>query len=241
MSTYVLVHGAWHSGDMLENLAGHIRKEGHVVYCPTLAGNGAGDSKDIGLNEAIASLVGFFEDHKLSDAVLMGHSYGGMVITGAADRLPPGSVRRLIYVSAYVPNDGESLADLTPQTFKDMWEQIKQPDGGLPMLLPVFREALMNDGDAEQAAHWHSKLNAQPYKTFYEKISLSKSPAEMAVGKSYICCQDDLCYPASLGGWHPKFSERLGFFRFLSMPGSHEVCLTNPKLLAERIIMAGRD
>jgi len=226
---------------MLEDLAGHIRKQGHTVHCPTLAGNRPGDSKQTGLDEAIGSLVQFFKEREISDAILVGHSFGGMAITGAADRLAPGAVRRLVYISAYVPNNGESMADLTPEPFKVMWEQIKQPDGGLPMLLPVFREALMNDGDAEQAAYWHAKTNAQPYNTLYDKISLSKNPAEMTIGKSYVYCLDDLCYPASLGGWHPKFSERLGFFRFISMPGSHEVCLTNPALLAARIIVAGRE
>ena len=63
----------------------------------------------------------------------------------------------------------------------------------------------------------------------------------MTIGKSYLHCQEDAIYPASLGGWHPPFSERLGLFRLVSMPGSHEVCFTNPELLARKILMAGRD
>src|SRR5271169_4653804 len=82
MATYVLVHGAWHSGDMLEDLAGHIRKQGHTVHCPTLAGNRPGDSKQTGLDEAIGSLVQFFKEREISDAILVGHSFGGMAITG---------------------------------------------------------------------------------------------------------------------------------------------------------------
>jgi len=241
VSTYVLVHGGWHSGDLFEGVAKFIRAEGHTVHTPTLRGNGPGDSKETGLDEAIDSLVGYFLDNDISDAVLLAHSYGGMVITGAADRLPEGAVRRLVYWSAYVPNDGESVADLTPPAFIDMWNHIREPNGGIPMLYPVFREALINDGDEETAKFWHAKLNTQPYQTMFDPIKLTRNPVDMAVGKSFIHCQEDVVYPTSLGGWHPRFSERLGVFRFVSMPGSHEVCFTNPELLAHKIIIAGRD
>jgi len=241
VSTYVLVHGAWHSGDLFEEVATHIRAAGHSVHTPTLQGNGNGDSKETGLDEAIESLIQYILDNKISDAVLLAHSYGGMAITGAADRLPQGTVRRLIYWSAYVPNDGESVADITPQPFIDLWNQIREADGGIPMLYQPFREALINDGDEESAQYWHSRLNTQPYRTMFDKIKLQRNPADMAIGKSYIHCQDDVVYPASQGGWHPHFSERLGLFRFVSMPGSHEVCFTNPELLARKIIVAGRD
>jgi pimeloyl-ACP methyl ester carboxylesterase len=173
--------------------------------------------------------------------VLLGHSYGGMVVTGAFDRLPAGSVRRLVYWSAYVPNDGESLVDITPAPFSQLWDQIVQPDGGVPMVYELFRDALINDGDEAIARAAHASLNAHPYQAFKEKIKLTKNPIDFAVGKSYLHCQEDCAYPTSLGGWHPKFSDRLGLFRFVSMPGSHEVCFSNPRLLAEKIIVAGRD
>jgi pimeloyl-ACP methyl ester carboxylesterase len=241
MSTYVLVHGAWHSGDLLEEVAERIRAQGHTVHTPTLAGNAPGDSKDLGLEDAIESLLTYFWANDITDAVLLAHSYGGIVITAAADRLPEGSVRRLVYWSAYVPHDGESLVDITPPAFGVMFEQTREPDGGVPMLYPVFREALMNDADEETAKRYHARLTTQPHKTMTDKVKLSQTPAEMTIGKSFIHCQEDLIYPCSEGGWHPRFSERLGLFRFISMPGGHEVCFTNPDLLAENIIRAGRD
>jgi pimeloyl-ACP methyl ester carboxylesterase len=241
MSTYVLVHGAWHTGDAFEEVASYLRAEGHTVHTPTLAGNAPGDSRETGLDEAIDSLMTYFRDNDIADAVLLGHSYGGIVITGAADRLPEGTIRRLVYWSAYVPNDGESLVDITPASFGQMFEQIREPDGGVPMLYPVFRDALMNDADEEMARRYHTRLVTQPHRTMTDRIKLLKSPAEMTVGKSYLHCQEDMIYPCSEGGWHPRFSERLGLFRFVSMPGSHEVCFTNPELLAQNIIRAGRD
>jgi pimeloyl-ACP methyl ester carboxylesterase len=241
MGTYVLVHGAWHSGDLLEGVAELVRAQGHTVHTPTMAGNRPGDSKQTGLDEAIDSLLGYFTDQAISDAVLVGHSWGGMVITGAADRLPEGSVRRLVYWSAFVPNDGESLADLNPPGFNEFWETIREPDGGIPMLYPVFRDLLINDGDEEMARHWHSRLTTQPLTSMTDPLKLSRNPADMPFGKSFIHCQDDVIYPASQGGWHPKFSERLGMFRFVSIPGSHEVCFSNPEVLAKAIVVAGRD
>ena len=82
MSTYVIVHGAWHTGAEFEPTAAYLRAAGHTVHLPTLAGNRPGDPKDTGLTEAIDSLVEYLESNKLSDVVLAGHSYGGMVITG---------------------------------------------------------------------------------------------------------------------------------------------------------------
>eukprot|EP00656_Telonema_subtile_P001547 TRINITY_DN10681_c0_g1_i2.p2 TRINITY_DN10681_c0_g1~~TRINITY_DN10681_c0_g1_i2.p2 ORF type:complete len:108 (-),score=9.55 TRINITY_DN10681_c0_g1_i2:333-656(-) len=96
MPTYVLCHGAWHTGNELEPVAEHIRAAGHTVYTPTLKGNRPGDSKKTGLEEAFGSLVDYFTENGLTDVILLGHSCGGMAITGAADRLPADSIHRLI-------------------------------------------------------------------------------------------------------------------------------------------------
>jgi pimeloyl-ACP methyl ester carboxylesterase len=241
MTTFVLVHGAWHSGDLFEGVAERIRAAGHTVYCPTLAGNRPGDRKDTGLDQAIQSLVDYFSEHQISDAVLLGHSYGGMVITGAADRLPGGSVRRLVYWSAYVPSDGESLEDISPPFVRERNESLRQPDGSVGIGFTAWRDNLMNDSDIEAARYWYEKLNPHPHNTLRDKIKLKRNPSEMEMGKSYIHCLEDMCYPQSNGGWHPGQSERLGAFRYVAMMGGHEVCFTNPSLLAEKIIIAGRD
>ena len=95
--TYVLVHGAWHTGAELEATATHIRTLGHTVHCPTLAGNRPGDDRSrIGLAEAAESLCEFLREHDLRDVRLVGHSYGGMVISKAADVMPE-RIRRLVY------------------------------------------------------------------------------------------------------------------------------------------------
>src|SRR6516165_806889 len=87
---------AWHTGDELESVAESIRAAGHVVYAPTVKGNRPGDAKNIGLAEAIESIIEFLDAQELEDIVLVGHSYGGMIITAVADSLPH-RARRLVY------------------------------------------------------------------------------------------------------------------------------------------------
>ena len=128
MSTYVFVHGAWHTGKELEPTAAPIRAAGHEVHTPTLAGNRPGDSKKTGLDEAIKSIVDYLAQNNLRDVILMGHSYGGMIITGVADRAAD-RIRRLVYWNAFVPNNGESLDDMIPPPFVALFDQVAAQRG----------------------------------------------------------------------------------------------------------------
>lgn len=240
MATYVLVHGAWHTGELLKPVADTIAAAGHQVHTPTLLGNRPGDAKTTGLSEAVDSLVAFITTHGLHDIVLVGHSYGGMVITAACDALPLGTVRRLVYWNAFVPNPGESLNDMVPPHYQQMFDAIAAPDGSVSLPFEIWREAFINDADADLARRAYDALNPHPYKTFTEGVKLQQAPAEMAVGKSYLLCTEDTALPASYP-WHPRLSEKLGLFRLVTMPGSHESCFTNPSLLGQKMMEAGRD
>lgn len=241
MSTYVLVHGAWHTGKEMEATAAPIKAAGHDVHCPTIAGNRPGDDKKVGLAEAIQSIVDYLNDNDLSDVRIMGHSYGGMVITGVADAAPE-RIGRLIYWNAFVPNDGECLNDMVPPHYAALFDQIAGEigDGSVVMPYPIWREAFMNDASNDEAQAAYDILNPHPYATFTDKISLKTNPADMELGKSYINCTEDTSMPHSLT-WHPRLSEKLGLFRLIQIPGSHEVCFTAPDRLAQAIMDAGRD
>lgn len=240
MATYVLVHGAWHTGDLLAETAAPIKSAGHTVHTPTLKGNAPGDSKGATLDEAIDSLVGYFQANNISDAVLMGHSYGGMVITGACDRLPAGTIRRLVYWNAFVPSAGESIDDMSPPHYVSLFDQITEDDGSVMLPYPIWREAFINDADEATAKRSYEALNPHPIRTLKDPIRLETNPADMQVGKSYLNCTEDIAMPAG-HPWHPRLSEKLGLYRLVQMPGSHEACFTNPTLLGEKIMEAGRD
>lgn len=239
MTTWVIVHGAWHTGELFEPVAAPMRAAGHDVHLPTLAGNRPGDAKSVGLADAVDSLVAFVEDAELKDFVLAGHSYGGMVITGAADRLGA-RVRRLVYWNAFVPNDGEALNDLVPPHYVELFEGLTADDGSVMLPFPIWREAFINDADLALAESAYAKLNAHPARTFSEAISLSRNPAAFDVPKSYVNCTEDTALPHS-HGWHPRLSEKLGLFRLVQVRGSHELCFTDPLRLAAALLEAGRD
>lgn len=241
MSTYVLVHGAWHTGSELEPVAAPIRAAGHQVHTPTIEGNRPGDAKTTGLKEAIQSIADYLAENNLKDVVLLGHSYGGMVVTGVAD-LVPERIRRLVYWNAFVPNNGESLNDMVPPQYVGLFDAIaaERGDGSVVLPFPIWREAFINDADLELAHRAYDILNPHPLKTFTDKIALKTSPAEMQLAKSYINCTEDTALPHGYP-WHPRLSEKLGLFRLVQVPGSHELCFSDPARLATAIMEAGRD
>ena len=241
MSTYVLVHGAWHTGAELEPVAAVIRAAGHQVFTPTIKGNRPGDAKTTGLDEAIQSIVDYLAVNNLKDVILLGHSYGGMIITGVADRAAD-RIRRLVYWNAFVPNNSESLNDMVPPIYVGLFDAIaaERGDGSVVLPFPIWREAFINDADLETAQRTYDILNPHPLKTFSDKISLQTNPAEMTIAKSYINCTEDTALPHGYP-WHPRLSEKLGLFRLIQVPGSHELCFSNPQALARAIMEAGRD
>lgn len=239
--TYVLVHGAWHTGAELEAVAQHLRAAGHTVHCPTLAGNRPGDDRGrTGLADAVASLVDFVEGQRLEHVRLAGHSYGGMVISGAAARLLP-RLARLVYVNAFVPLPGECLNDMVPPHYKGLFDAVAAANGNAVMLpFEIWRDAFINDADLALARSAFERLNPHPYRTFTEASAIERPMAELAVGKSYVNCVLDTALPGSLP-WHPRLSERLGLYRYIECAGSHEAWFTEPAALARAIEQAGRD
>jgi pimeloyl-ACP methyl ester carboxylesterase len=114
MANIVLVHGAWHGGWCWRDTARLLRAQGHTVITPTHTGVGERAhqaNESITLETHVRDVVGAIEAEELSDLILCGHSYGGMVITAVADRLP-GRVKALVYLDAFVPQEGDSLIGL---------------------------------------------------------------------------------------------------------------------------------
>ncbi|WP_407179848.1 alpha/beta fold hydrolase [Bradyrhizobium sp. STM 3562] len=237
MSTYVMIHGAWHSGAELEPVAALVRASGHSVFTPTMTGNRPGDPKTTGLEDAIQSILDFISESNLDDIVLLGHSYGGIVITGVADRMAS-RIRRLVYLSAFVANNGESLSDLVPSHYPGLLTSLG--DGSVVLPFPIWRDAYINDADLETARRAYDRLNPHPLKTFTDKLVVRTNPAEMAMPKSFINCTEDTALPHSFP-LHPRLSEKLGLYRLVQTPGSHELCFSNPARLAQAVIEAGRD
>lgn len=117
-TTYVLVHGAWHDSRAWDRVVPLIEAAGHRVFAPDLTGHGSKADRlgpDVGLDTHVGDVVDLIRAGGLTDVVLVGHSYAGMVITGVANEIPE-HIARLVYVDGMVPEDGESAVDVMPVT-----------------------------------------------------------------------------------------------------------------------------
>ncbi len=118
--TYVIVHGAWGGGWDWKHVDQLLTADGNEVYRPTLTGQGEHynlSSTNIDLDTHIQDIVNVILWENLHDVVLVGHSYGGMVITGVADRVPD-RIKHVVYVDALLPEDGENVDEIRPQAIK---------------------------------------------------------------------------------------------------------------------------
>jgi pimeloyl-ACP methyl ester carboxylesterase len=241
MSTFVLVHGAWHDGSTWEPVIKYLEAQGHQAFAPTIAGNGKGVNKNVNHAQCTQSVVDYIIGKDLTDIILLGHSFGGTIIAKVAEVIGD-RIKRLIFLDAFILNDGESLKDNIPAHLQQLMDRLAKESDDNTMMMPfdLWREVFINDADLELAKSSYAQLSSQPYQPFIDKLDL-KQFYSLPIPKSYLYCSEDIALPQGEWGWHPRMSNRLGLFRFLQMPGSHEVMFSNPDGLAEKIIAAGRD
>jgi pimeloyl-ACP methyl ester carboxylesterase len=241
MTSYVLIHGAWHDGSAWDNVRRILQTRGYDVHTPTAGGLRNGDPSDIGLIEACEPIERYIVENDLNDFVLLGHSWGGFLIAKLAESLYD-RIRRLVFQNAFIPLDGQCVFDNTPPFFRPTLVGLAETrgDGRVVMPFEVWRDGFMNDASLELARHVYERLKPQPIRTFTEPAEL-KTFYKLTIPKSYINSLDDNGLLQGEWGWHPRMSNRLGYFRLVQLPGGHEVMFTNPELLATKIEEAGRD
>src|SRR5947199_3751512 len=169
---FVLVHGAWCGGWCYARVAALLRTRGHTVFTPTLTGQGERAhllSGAINLSTHIEDVLGVFRFERLSDVVLAGHSYGGMVITGVADRVAD-KIKALAYLDAFVPEDGQSLFDINIAANTQRFLQNAGTLGGLAVPAPSAAYFGVNVADAAMV---DALATPFPLGCFTEKLKLS--------------------------------------------------------------------
>ena len=172
MATYVLVHGAWGAGWKYARVAQALRARGHVVFTPTLTGLGERahlSNAAINLTTHVTDILNVIHCEDLSDIVLAGHSYGGMVITAVADAIPD-KIAALVYLDAFIPDDGKSLFDLNIPQNTQMFIDRAGALGGLFVPPPPASFFGVNEKDA---ARVDALAAPHPIATMMEKIRLS--------------------------------------------------------------------
>jgi pimeloyl-ACP methyl ester carboxylesterase len=171
-ATFVLVHGAWHGGWCYARVASLLRARGHTVFAPTLTGQGERAhllNGSINLSTHIEDVLGVFRCERLSNVVLAGHSYGGMVITGVADRIAE-RIHALAYLDAFIPDDGQSLFDINIPANTQRFLDNAGTTGGLSVPAPSAAYFGVNAADAPTV---DALATPHPLGCFTEKLKLS--------------------------------------------------------------------
>lgn len=170
--TFVLVHGAWSGGWCYHKVADRLRARGHRVFTPTLTGQGERSHLATGavnLSTHVTDVLNVFHYEGLSDVVLAGHSYGGMVITGVGDRIA-GKLSALVYLDAFLPEDGQSLFDINLPVNTQRFIAGAGDIGGLAVPAPPASYFNVNAGDATRVDDLATPF---PIGCFTERLKLS--------------------------------------------------------------------
>lgn len=241
--TLVLVHGAFQTGAVWEYVAAELRRGGHTVHAPTIAGYGPNASMTLTHADAVASLVDYLRANDLSDVVLVGHSIGGAVIAKTAERVPE-LIKRLVFQGAFVARDGSALADEFPPEDAAAFGTA-DPSRGLLLPFEVVRERACNDMDLAAATALYAAMSPIPIAYFTDKLDLRVFYELINSGEvksSYVNAVNDFALPPGEYAAFPRFAQRLGpMCRILHTPGAHYAMITRPAELADALIQAGRD
>jgi pimeloyl-ACP methyl ester carboxylesterase len=234
MATYVLVHGGGHGGWCYAKVASRLRAAGHDVYAPSLTGLGDRahlTSPRVDLDLHITDVVELLRYEDLSDVILVGHSYGGMVITGVADRAAD-RVGRLVYLDAANPVNGQSLVDVAPELMAMARQFGETVDGVEYVLLPgpgagAFY-GVTDPGDLE----WmDARLTRQPFRCFDTPLKLENGAALAAIPRYHIVCESTVATrdPALV-------AEARAAGRFWSVDTGHDLMITEPAFVTAALL-----
>ena len=230
-ATFVLVHGAWHGGWCYARVAELLRARGYRVFTPTLTGLGERAhlaDLDISLRTHITDIVNVLKYEDLHDVVLCGHSYGGMVISGAVEVVPE-RIAAIVYLDAFVPEDGQSLHDLVPEA-----QRTRQIDAaGGSRFIPPIPSAVFRVNEADQA-YVDAQCVPHPFATMRDRLAQTGA-RERVAHKTYL-----------RAGAYPSVPFDAARERFIGKPGwvveaipaGHDVMLDAPEDLTVELVAA---
>jgi pimeloyl-ACP methyl ester carboxylesterase len=232
-TTYVLVHGAWHGGWCWNAVARILRTHGHEVFTPTLSGLGERAhllSKAIDLGVFIQDVVNVLEYEDLTDVVLVGHSFGGLPITGAADRVPQ-RIRQLVFLDAVVLGHGQTaFSRLAPEIVAQRIAQSNEISGGLS--IPVPPASVFGVFHAAQVTLLERNCTPHPLKTFDDPMILN-GPVGGPIPKVYIQCIDPVYAPLQGSRDFVRAQED---WAWDEIETGHDAMISAPEALAAKLL-----
>lgn len=228
MADFVLVQGAWIGGWYWRPIAQALRKAGHEAYAPTLTGLGERIhlmNPNINLDTHIADVVNLIKWEDLSDIVLVGHSYGGMVVTGVADALPD-KIRSLVYLDAFVPKNGEALINFLPPGHPPPKPASDHTLAPLP--------ASFFGASPEVAAIVDTHTTPMPTACFLQPLKLNGG-VDRVKKKTYIYC--NVPAPTTFTQFYDKLKDDPAWTMH-TLPCTHIVQIDMPKELTQLLLQA---
>jgi pimeloyl-ACP methyl ester carboxylesterase len=228
MATIVVAHGAWSSGWSWKKMRPLLQAAGHEVYTPSYTGLGERShlaTPDVTLDTHIQDIVNvlFYED--LTDIILIGHSYGGMVATAVADRMPE-RIRKVIYLDAFVPRDGQSLNDLAPNR-RSGERQAPAPDAW-----QIEPNPSPPDTSAEDLAWVTPRRHPQPRRTFEEPVRLTGAIDRLP--RAFIYCLKT--GPTDTFGQFAERARTESGWQYEEIDATHNPHVTAPYALLETLL-----
>jgi pimeloyl-ACP methyl ester carboxylesterase len=231
MARFLLIHGSWHGSWCWERLLPILEARGHEVWAPTLVGlaeRADEASPQTGLTAHVEQITNLIVTLDHTDLILVGHSYGGSVMVGTAERVP-NSIRHLIYLDAFVPDHGQSAFDLMRGVEPDFVQAMH--NAGSEFLVPPMSPE--NLGVTAQAdVEWlKARLTPMPILTHREKVEAPQRKA-FKIPSTYI-----YCLQFGLGASFATKARRDGWQVF-EVDAGHDVMVTHPQLLADLLEQA---
>jgi pimeloyl-ACP methyl ester carboxylesterase len=211
-----------------------LRKAGHEVYTPTLTGLGERRhllNANVDLEMHIADVVGVLAFEDCHEVVLVGHSYGGMVITGVADRAPE-RIKELVYLDAAHPRNGESLADVAVQIMATCKSWVREIDGVELVTWPeTLKPEFFGVTDPADIAWMGPKLHHHPWKCYTQKLRLQNEDAIRRLSRTDIDCTSRVA-----GFDDRRKAELLKADRAWEIDTGHDIMVTEPQKLAQMLL-----
>jgi pimeloyl-ACP methyl ester carboxylesterase len=229
---FVFVPGVNHGGWCWHPVGQRVRAAGHRAYALTLPGLAMGDDPTgLSLADAVDHIVAEVQRRDLVDVVLVGHSFAGIPITGAAPRIAD-RLTHIAFFSGFIPRRGESMADaLGPETAAWIRATVEaSPDGTIPIDFETFRTRLMQDESPDLQRLVFDQLTPQPGGYIIESLDVD-GLATLGVPLSYLLAERDIALAAP----GAELAARLGVEPVM-VPGTHEALLTHPDEVAEALL-----
>lgn len=243
MSTYLLVHGAFHGGWVWQRVTPLLEDGGHRVFAPSLVGLGdRADqlSPEVGLDTHVEDLVGLLTFEDLTDVILVGHSYAGIVVTAVADAVPD-RIADLVYVDTFVPRDGEAVADIMPGMVDAFTAAADAHGDGWrvpPQTEPMGDGGLYGVTEEPDLSWVASMQTAQSLATFQQRMLLTNPQALAAIPVTHVHCSEGGADFKAMRSAMPRTlpPADLPPERLHVLPTGHDCMITMPRELAGHLL-----